>query len=131
LLIWAAKPSHTAETIKYVVIVVATLPILCIYPFLRSYDRRGRGKLMLPLVTLGKARISRLVIGGNHFSGNSHISREIDNEMMDFFTCARIKETLFRCMECGVNAMQLRGDKHIIRILREFRAESGNMHWIA
>lgn len=86
---------------------------------------------MLPLVTLGNAHISRLVIGGNPFSGNSHVSREMDNEMMDFFTCARIKETLFRCMECGINAMQLRGDKHIIRMIREFRAEGGNMHWIA
>jgi hypothetical protein len=89
------------------------------------------GNAMLPLVSLGNTHISRLVIGGNPFSGNSHVSREMDNEMTDFFTCARIKETLFRCMECGINTAQLRGDRHIIRILREFRAEGGNLHWIA
>jgi hypothetical protein len=86
---------------------------------------------MLPTVSLGKAQITRLVIGGNPFSGNSHVSRELDGEMMDFFTCDKIKKTLFRCMECGINTMQLRGDKHIIRMLREFRSEGGSMHWIA
>jgi hypothetical protein len=71
-----------------------------------------------------------IIIGGNPFSGNSHINRQVDAEMMDFFTCAKIKETLFRCMECGINAVQLRGDKHILRMLREFRAEGGSLHWI-
>ena len=85
---------------------------------------------MLPTVPLGKTEITRLVIGGNPFSGNSHISRAMDEEMMDFFTTAEIKKTLFRCMECGINAVQLRGDKHIMRILREFRAEGGKLNWI-
>ena len=86
---------------------------------------------MLPTVSLGKVQITRLVIGGNPFSGNSHISAALDEEMMNFFTTERIKKTLFRCMECGINAVQLRGDRHIMRILREFRAEGGNLHWIA
>ena len=86
---------------------------------------------MLPVVPLGKVEITRLVIGGNPFSGNSHVSRELDEEMMDFFTTNQIKKTLFRCQESGINAMQLRGDRHILRILREFRIEGGNMHWIA
>ena len=30
-----------AETIKYAVIVVATAPILCLYPFLQKYFVRG------------------------------------------------------------------------------------------
>jgi len=86
---------------------------------------------MLPTVTLGKVQITRLVIGGNPFSGNSHMSRAKDEEMMDFYTTERIKKVLFRCMECGINTVQLRGDRHIMRILREFRAEGGNLHWIA
>ena len=85
---------------------------------------------MLPVIKLGQTEITRLIIGGNPFSGNSHISRQLDGEMMDFFTCDKIKETLFRCMECGINTAQLRGDKHIIRMLREFRAEGGSLHWI-
>ena len=86
---------------------------------------------MLPTVLFGKTEITRLIIGGNPFSGNSHVSRQLDGEMMDFFTCDKIKETLFRSMECGINTVQLRGDKHIVRMLREFRAEGGNLHWIA
>ena len=86
---------------------------------------------MLPVINLGNTQITRLVIGGNPFSGNSHVSRQLDAEMMDFFTCDKIKKTLFRCIESGINAVQLRGDKHIIRILREFRLEGGKLHWIA
>ena len=86
---------------------------------------------MLPTVPFGNVEITRLLIGGNPFSGNSHVSRFMDEEMMDFFTTDRIKKILFRCMECGINTVQLRGDKHIMRILREFRAEGGKLHWIA
>ena len=86
---------------------------------------------MLPTVSLGNTQITRLVIGGNPFSGNSHVSRAMDEDMMNFFTTAEIKKTLYRCMECGINVVQLRGDKHIMRILREFRAEGGKLHWIA
>jgi hypothetical protein len=86
---------------------------------------------MLPTVKLGQHDITRLIIGGNPFSGNSHQSPELDNAMEDFFTTEKIKQTLFRCDECGINAMQLRADKHIFRIMREYRKEGGQMHWIA
>jgi len=86
---------------------------------------------MLPTVKLGPHRITRLIIGGNPFSGNSHISREMDDEMMDYFSTDNIKKTLFDCQRHGLNAMQLRADRHITRIIREFRQEGGNMHWIA
>ena len=86
---------------------------------------------MLQTVKLGNADVTRLVIGGNPFSGNSHVSRELDAEMMDYYTTDKIKQTLFRAVECGINGTQLRGDKHILRILREFRLEGGKLHWIA
>ena len=86
---------------------------------------------MLPTVKLGNANITRLIIGGNPFSGNSHMSRQMDSQMMDFFTTDKIKQTLFRAAECGINTVQLRGDRHILRILREFRLEGGNLNWIA
>jgi putative aldouronate transport system permease protein len=37
----AADTEQIAETIKYAVIVVATLPILCLYPFLQKYFVKG------------------------------------------------------------------------------------------
>ena len=86
---------------------------------------------MLPTVPFGVHKISRLIIGGNPFSGNSHISREMDDEMMDYFNTENIKKALFECQEQGVNAMQLRADRHITRVIREYRQGGGNMQWIA
>jgi putative aldouronate transport system permease protein len=37
----AVDIEQITETIKYAVIVVATLPILCIYPFLQKYFVKG------------------------------------------------------------------------------------------
>ncbi len=86
---------------------------------------------MIPVIPLAGQAVSRLIIGGNPFSGNSHVSPELDNEMQDYFTTENVKKTLFRCMECGIDTMQLRADKHIMRIIREFRQEGGRMNWIA
>lgn len=86
---------------------------------------------MLPTVKLGDTEITRLIVGGNPFSGNSHWSNERDWEMRDFFTGERIKQTLFHCEECGINTMLLRGDMHIMRLIYEYRKEGGRMNWIA
>lgn len=86
---------------------------------------------MLPVINFGGREVSRLIIGGNPFSGNSHVSESMDNEMQDYFSTENVKKTLYRCMECGINTMQLRADKHIFRIMREFRLEGGRMNWIA
>lgn len=85
---------------------------------------------MLPKVDFCGAEISRLIVGGNTISGTSHISAELDAEMEDYFTTQKIKDMLFRCQEHGINTMQMRGDKHIMRLIREFRLEGGNMNWI-
>jgi len=86
---------------------------------------------MLPTVPFGPYRISRLIVGGNPFSGNSHVSREMDDEMMDYFSTDGIKKVLFDCQANGVNTMQMRADKHITRIIREYRQSGGTMQWIA
>jgi len=88
---------------------------------------------MIKTVKLGGSGvdISRLIIGGNIFSGTSHMSREADNEMEDYYTTENIKKALYRSEECGLNTMTMRGDKHIFRIIREYRNEGGKMQWIA
>lgn len=85
----------------------------------------------LPTVRLGNADVSRLIVGGNPFSGNSHVSSPLSEEMADYFTVERIKQTLFDCERHGLTAMQLRADRHIMRMLREYRNEGGRLHWIA
>lgn len=86
--------------------------------------------MMMPTVDFCGVELSRLVLGGNMISGNSHISKEMDSIMEDYFTTQKIKDLLFSCQKAGINAMQLRGDKHIMRVIREYRLDGGNMHWI-
>lgn len=85
---------------------------------------------MLPTIKIGNADISRLIVGGNPFSGFSHWSRELDWQMRDYFTAAKIKEVLHNCKANGINTMLLRGDMHILRLIHEFRQEGGDMNWI-
>ena len=85
----------------------------------------------LPKVNFCGHEISRLIVGGNTVSGTSHFSKEMDMAMEDYFTVQHIKDMLFRCQELGITAMQMRGDKHIMRLIREFRREGGTLNWIA
>jgi len=85
----------------------------------------------LPQIEFAGKKISRLILGGNPISGNSHTSFDLDNEMMDYFTAENTKALFRACERNGINAAQLRGDSHIIRLLREHRNEGGTLHWIA
>ena len=85
----------------------------------------------LPEVSLGNVKVSRLMVGGNPFSGNSHRTTELSEEMLDYYTTERIKADLWECERCGITAAQLRGDGHIRRLLREYWNEGGKIKWLA
>jgi len=85
---------------------------------------------LLPTVDFFGARVSKLIIGGNPVSGHSHQTDELDAEMIDYFTTERVKETLRECERNGINTFQFRGDRHINRIVRDYRNEGGTMNWI-
>lgn len=85
----------------------------------------------LPTVRLGSHTVSRLIVGGNPVSGNSHVSHQVDLDMRDYFTSANIKKLLHDCEAAGINTWQSRGDRHIQRILNEYRMEGGSIQWIA
>lgn len=84
-----------------------------------------------PKISLGSYEISRLIAGGNPLSGFSHISSEMDGQMVSYYTSSRIKSFLRECEEQGINTLQARGDKHIIRILKEYWDQGGRIQWIA
>ena len=85
----------------------------------------------LPTISLGPHQVSRLIIGGNPFSGGSHTSPEMDQAFVDYYSTANIKAALRESEAHGINTAQLRGDRHIMRILHEYRQEGGRLQWIA
>jgi len=87
--------------------------------------------MSLPTITIQNHAISRLLVGGNPFSGFSHQSADMDREMRDYYTTARIKATLAECEAQGINTFIGRADAHIMRMLREYWNEGGRIQWIA
>ncbi len=85
----------------------------------------------VPLVPFGPHKISRLIVGGNPISGNSHVSAELDAEMRDYFTTAHVQRLLSDSERAGINTWQSRGDRYILRMLNEHRLGGGRLQWIA
>ena len=86
---------------------------------------------MLGLTQFGSLPVSRLIIGGNPFSGFSHQGLERDAEMRHYFTAAHIKQALWQAERLGVNTVICRADHHVMRLLMEFWDEGGTLQWIA
>jgi len=85
----------------------------------------------MPSVRLGRHSVSRLIAGGNPVSANSHVSGALSAEMRDYFTAANTKKMLAECERAGITAWQSRADRHIMRLLHEYRQEGGAIQWIA
>lgn len=81
-------------------------------------------------VQLGKMQVSRIVIGGNPFSGFSHQGDERDREMVRYYTAARIKAALRKAEAAGVNTFFGRTDRHVRRLLMEYWDEGGKIQWV-
>jgi len=86
---------------------------------------------MFPTADFCGLNVSRFIIGGNPFSGFSHQSRERDEEMLNYYTTERLKETLRRGEAVGLTTTIMRSDLHVHRLLREYYNEGGTLQWIA
>ena len=95
-------------------------------PFIRGRDMSNIGT-----IKLGGAEFSRLIVGGNPFSGVSHQNPRTDLAMKRYFTSARIMETLRTAESCGITTFIGRADRHITRLLFEYRNAGGTLKWIA
>jgi hypothetical protein len=86
----------------------------------------------LPTIPFGPHQVTRLIVGGNPFCGNSHYSEAKSQEMSDFYTANRVVEVLAQCEQAGINTVQARGDYHrVLYWLELFRRQGGKLHWIA
>ncbi len=85
---------------------------------------------MLPTISFFGRQVTRLICGGNPFSGFSHSSEELDNEMLRYYTMPRLQACLDECWRSGINTVQSRGDRHQMRMMLEHRLGGGQMQWI-
>ena len=86
---------------------------------------------LLPTVNIGGKDVTRLICGGNPFSGFSHFSGELDWEMIEYYTVPNLLKCLDECWENGINTFQSRGDRHQNRLYLEHRLNGGQIQWIA
>jgi len=86
---------------------------------------------MLPTITIGTHKVTRLICGGNPFSGFSHISAEADRDFLEYYTMPNLLAALDECWANGINTFQSRGDRHQTRLYLEHKLNGGRMQWIA
>jgi hypothetical protein len=88
----------------------------------------------MPLGTIGKVKISRLICGGNLISGYAH-SRDlmyVSELLGHYFTDAKIMETWALCEQHGINTMiAYSGDPHATEVYRKYRAQGGRIQYLA
>ena len=82
----------------------------------------------LPKVPFGETEITRLISGGNPLCGNSHLTRELDNDMADYFTAEQVVQYLGDVEAGGIDTLQARGDFHrILYWLELHRRQDGGL----
>ena len=82
-------------------------------------------------VSLGSVSVSRMLIGGNPFSGFSHQSPERDTEMREYYSNERIHATLREAESLGIDTFLGRGDGHITEMLKQYWEQGGAIQWVA
>lgn len=87
---------------------------------------------LLPTVNWCGHEITRLCVGHNPQKGTSHLNRELDAEMSDWYDAAKGHdiELMRLCEKHGINTAQFGGEK-MHDILHRYKKEGGNIQWIA
>jgi len=88
----------------------------------------------LPRGKIGKLKVSRLICGGNLFSGFAHSGElvYVSGLLKNYFSDDKILETLQLSEENGINTAILRTDDQIIEVIKRYRKErGGKIQWIA
>ncbi len=82
-------------------------------------------------IQIGAQTISRLILGGNPFSGFSHQSPAVDREMLDYYTQDRVLGLLQEAELLGINALVARADDHILALLAAYGLRDHSIQWLA
>jgi hypothetical protein len=86
----------------------------------------------LPQGSIGKLKISRLLLGGNLLSRYNHARdlRYVQRLCASYLTDEKILETLAKAEEHGVNTLSVHFDPNVMRLIKQHRQRGGKMQWI-
>ena len=84
----------------------------------------------LPMIQIGRHRISRLVVGSNPMLGYSYSGPHADRHMKDYYTPERTVEFLQNCERAGITTHQFADPEHALRYLRPLRERGSKMSFI-
>ena len=72
----------------------------------KASEQPASSALPLPTISLGKHRVTRLVVGSNPLSGYSYLGPHVDRHMKEYFTVDRSVDFLLACEKSGINTHQ-------------------------
>jgi hypothetical protein len=86
----------------------------------------------MPQIQLGSLTVSRLILGSNQFFGYSHMSRERDRAMREYFTDERIVAFLDEAADLGVTSVSMLPSRRWYALWKKYSTSGGRMTtWIS
>jgi hypothetical protein len=85
---------------------------------------------MLPTVSLGPHRVTRLIVGSNPMYGYSHFNHLYDQHMLEWFTDERIVNLLLDCERKGINTWQASFNYNMKNHIPKLRDSGGKIQFI-
>ncbi len=116
--------------LKYAGVVGAAVATArCIEPATAATPRPAE----MPMIELGKLKVSRVFLGSNPFFGFSHGNPQASaEEMRTWYTPQRIMAVLDEAADLGINAVWTPCYEHWVRLWNDYRDKGGKLkHWIA
>jgi len=98
-----------------------------------SYSKRATpnsDSTLLPTITLGNHRVTRLIAGWNPVGGYSYLGPNMDRHMREYFTVERIVEFLNNCRRAGINTHQFDPSEKMVKVLNIIRESKTDMNFI-
>jgi hypothetical protein len=79
----------------------------------------GQSQSIMPTITLGSHKVSRLICGSNPILGYSYMGHHADRQMREYYTTERTVEFLQNCEQAGITTHQASSRHDYINLLRE------------
>ena len=76
---------------------------------------------LLPTISLGKHRVTRLITGWNPIGGYSHQTLNASLHMLEYFTPERTFEFIAKCEAAGINTWQVDHTEKSVAVVRKLR----------